>query len=244
MAGIEPALHADIHKRWTVADSLRFGVKDRVKPDTFWRYSNTGYVYLGELLERVTGRPWAALVRERLLDPLALSGTFVQGVEDAPGPLARGHRVSKTAAGFRIVPLGGSDPLTPFASVVTAAGAAGAMAGTAEDVARWAYALYGGGVLEPDTLDRAVADALRVDQFKPRTRYGLGVQVVQMGANETWGHSGTFLGFKNQVRWLPDARITVVVLTNQSRADVGALEKELIGLALSAAPTPSCPACL
>jgi D-alanyl-D-alanine carboxypeptidase len=244
MAGIEPALHADIHKRWTVEDSLRFGVKDRVKPDTFWRYSNTGYVYLGELLERVTGKPWAALVRERLLDPLALGGTFVQGAEDPRGPLARGHRVSKTASGFRIVPLGGTDPLTPFASVVTAAGAAGAIAGTAEDVARWAYALYGGGVLDAGTLEQAVVDAQRVDRFKPRTRYGLGVQLVQLGEHETWGHSGTFLGFKNQVRWLPEARIAVVVLTNQSRVDVGVLEKELIGLALSSSPAPSCPACL
>ena len=89
VTGIEPALNSDQHRVWSVADALEFGKKDRVAPDTFWRYSNTGYVYLGQLVERVTGTPWATLVRERLLDPLGLDHTFVQGVESPPGPLAR-----------------------------------------------------------------------------------------------------------------------------------------------------------
>jgi D-alanyl-D-alanine carboxypeptidase len=243
VAGIEPALNKSIHRHWTVEDALAFGVKDRVAPDTFWRYSNTGYVYLGELVERVTGKPWATLVRERLLDPLGLRQTFVQGDEDPTGPLARGHRVTKTDAGVRRLPLGDDDPIVPFASVVTAAGAAGAIAGTAEDAARWAAALYGGRVLSPAMVRAAVEDVRRVDQYSPRTRYGLGVQLVRFGERITWGHSGTFLGFKNQVRWLPNERIAVVVLTNQSRVDVTSLERKLIDLAVAAIPSPTCPTC-
>ncbi len=146
VTGIEPALNRDQHRVWTVADALEFGKKDRVAPDTFWRYSNTGYVYLGQLLERVTGSPWATLVRERLLDPLGLDHTFVQGDESSPGPLARGHKVTGPLTATVKTTLGGNDPLTPFTSVVTAAGAAGAVASTAEDTARWAAALYSGKV--------------------------------------------------------------------------------------------------
>ena len=79
------------------------------------------------------------------------------------------------------MPLGGKDPLVPFTSVVTAAGAAGAVAGTAEDAARWAEALYGGHVLQPATLEAAVADVKRTAVYKPRIPYGLGVQVVRYG---------------------------------------------------------------
>jgi CubicO group peptidase (beta-lactamase class C family) len=244
VAGIDPALNADRSKPWTADEALAYALKDRIAPDTRWRYSNTGYVYLGQLAEAVTGERWARLVRERFLDPLGLDHTFVQGSEAARGPVARGHRVTGTTGTFKVAALTpASDPLTPFTSVVTASGAAGAIAGTAEDAARWAAALYGGDVLAPETLAAAILDATRTTGYGSRLAYGLGVQVVRFGETLTLGHSGSFIGFRNQLRWIPDPGIAVVVLTNQSRIDVGALEKRLIQLALEAIPTPGCPTC-
>ena len=241
--GIEPALNKDIHRVWSEDDALAFGRSDRVPPGTFWRYSNTGYVYLGKILETVTGTPWDTLVRERLLDPLRLRHAFVQGAERPRTPLARGHRLTGTGAATLAQPLGGNDPLVPFTSVVTAAGSAGAIAGTAEDAVRWAEALYGGHVLQPATLAAAVADVKRTAVFDPRIPYGLGVQVVRYGTHVTWGHSGTFVGFKTAIRWLPNERIAIAVLTNQNRSELGGLIRELIDLAVSAKPQPSCPNC-
>jgi D-alanyl-D-alanine carboxypeptidase len=243
VTGIEPALNRDIHRVWTEDDALAFGRSDRVPPGTFWRYSNTGYVYLGKIIETVTGEPWANLVRERLLDPLHLRHTFVQGAEKPRSPLARAHRLTGTGAATRAQPLGGHDPLVPFTSVVTAAGSAGAIAGTAEDAARWAEAIYGGHVLQPATLAAAIADVQRTAVYKPRIAYGLGVQVVRYGKHVTWGHSGTFFGFKTSIRWLPDRHIAIAVLTNQSRSELGGLITELIDLALAVKPSPTCPTC-
>jgi D-alanyl-D-alanine carboxypeptidase len=242
VAGIDPALNKDQHRVWRADDALAFSVKDRVAPETFWRYSNTGYVYLGLIDQRLTGQPWAQLVRERLLDPLQLRTAFIQGVEPPPVPLARGHRVTGKANAWRSTPLGGKDPLTPFTSVVTAAGSAGAVAGSAADAARWTAALYGGDVLEPTSLAAAVADASRTAKFKPRVAYGLGVQVVKYGTIVTWGHSGSFVGFKNQIRWLPNQRIAIALLTDQSRVDTGSLMKTLVTMA-AALPAPSAPDC-
>lgn len=244
VAGIDPALNGDKARPWTAAEALAFATKDRIAPDTRWRYSNTGYVYLGQLAQAVTGERWSTLVRERFLDPLGLDHTFVQGFEAARGPTARGHRVTGTTGAYRVAALASaSDPLTPFTSVVTASGAAGAIAGTAEDAVRWAAALYGGQVLEPETLGAAIADVARTAGYAPRVAYGLGLQVVRFGETPTIGHSGSFIGFRNQLRWVPEPGIAVALLTNQSRLDVSGLEKRLIELALEAIPTPDCPAC-
>jgi D-alanyl-D-alanine carboxypeptidase len=238
--GIEPALNADLHRIWTAEEILaEFGMTHRVPPGTFWRYSNTGYLYLGLIAEQVTGTPWAQLVRERLLDPLDLDHAFVQGTESPRGPLAEGHR--GTAGAHRV--LGGNDPLSPFTSVVTAAGPAGAIAGTAEDAARWAAALYGGQVLSRATLEAAVADVERTAVHFPRVPYGLGVQVIPIGKQVTWGHSGTFTGFRGHVRWLPDRRIAVALLTNQSRVDPAPLMRKLLEYVAVNEPTSGCLTC-
>jgi CubicO group peptidase (beta-lactamase class C family) len=191
----------------------------------------------------VTGQPWATLVRERLLDPLRLERAFVQGAEAPRSPLARGHRLTGTGSATRAESLGGKDPLVPFTSVVTAAGAAGAVAGTAEDAARWAEALYGGRVLQPATMTAAIDDVARTAVHRPRISYGLGVQVVRYGKQVTWGHSGTFTGFKTAIRWLPDRQIAIAVLTNQNRSELTSLMKQLIALAVEVKPASSCPTC-
>ncbi len=243
VTGIEPALNADTRKVWTVEDSLAFGQKDRVPPDTFWRYSNTGYVYLGVLAERLTGIPWAQLVRERLLDPLGLDTTFVQGVEAPRSPLARAHRVSGRGAVSTAKAIWPNDPLSPFTSVVTAAGAAGALAGSSTDAARWAAALYGGDVISGDLVKEAVADVQRTARFHPRIPYGLGVQAVRYDGRIVWGHTGSFVGIRNAVRWLPEERIAIAVLTNQSRYDAAALARELVAIVSDQPVAPACPGC-
>jgi D-alanyl-D-alanine carboxypeptidase len=238
--GIEPALNADLHRVWTPEEILaEFGMTHRVPPGTFWRYSNTGYLYLGLIAERATGTPWDRLVRDRLLDPLDLDHAFVQGSESPRGPLAEGHR--GTPGAHRV--LGGDDPLSPFTSVVTAAGPAGAIAGTAEDAARWAAALYGGQVLSRATLTAAIADVDRTAVHFPRVPYGLGVQVIPIGKQVTWGHSGTFTGFRGHVRWLPDRRIAVALLTNQSRVDPAPLMRKLLEYVAVTEPIPGCQTC-
>ena len=58
--------------------------------------------------------------------------------------------------------------------------------------------------------------------------YGLGVQVVDIDGQPSYGHSGRLLGFRSVMRWLPEEGITIVVLTNQSRTDPALIARALL----------------
>jgi CubicO group peptidase (beta-lactamase class C family) len=124
---------------------------------------------------------------------------------------------------------------------VTASGAAGSLAGSAIDAARWARALYGGDVLEPASLAAMVAGAATNAARRGGQPYGLGVQAYPVLGRPALGHSGRFLGFQGAVRYFPGDGLTIAVLTNQSRTDPATLVRALVALA---APEPApCSAC-
>ena len=136
--------------------------------------------------------------------------------------------------------------VVPFTSVVTAAGAAGSIATTATDLAHWAQALYAGAAARS-------ADARRDGRRRPRTAklkaaiaYGLGVQEVLVDGDPDARPLRPLPGARAAFRWLPDQRIAIAVLTNQSRTDVIPIAASLLKLALdrrsaTARPAPACP---
>ena len=239
--GIDRALLADRSRTWTAARALRYVGPRRYLPGKGWNYSNTNYLLLGLIAERVGGAPFASQVRERFLDPLGLTGAYVQAAEAPRGRPARGYRFDGPGKTFPPIDLSDGTVVRPFTSVVTAAGAAGNIAATSRDLARWAQALYGGQVLRPETLQAAVDDATRIARYSRTAGYGLGVQVTRIGTHRAWGHSGRLLGFRGELRYLPDEGVAIAILTNQSRADVHRIVEALLRIA--APPRRPCPNC-
>jgi D-alanyl-D-alanine carboxypeptidase len=231
-AGIDKALLAAPDRVWTLAQSLAFTKTGRVKPGTRWTYSNTGYLLLGVLLERVTGQPLATLLRDRLSGPLGLSSAYVQIAQRSPGPLAVGHVVGKSGSTWRASVIH-PGPVQPFPSVVSAGGAADDIAASSPDVARWAALLYGGSVLRPATLDAMLGDMTAVAKLHPRIPYGLGVEgrpLPRWGI--TYGHNGHLEGFQDTVRYLPVQGLTIAILSNGDAAPVTSLLATLLSIAL------------
>lgn len=238
--GVDAALLAGRSVTWTPAMSLARVGKPLSKPGRSWHYSNTNYVLLGLIAEKVGGAPFAKLVRARLLSPLRLNGIYIQGVERPTGPLALGYYYAHLGPSAR--PIGLADAaqkVVPFTSVVTAAGTAGNVAATSADLAAWARALYGGSVLRPETLALAVADAENTARFRPYVPYGLGVQVTTIGGHRALGHSGRFIGVRGELRYLPDDGLAIAILTSQNGVNVGPLVAKLVSFAL---PNPAAPA--
>ena len=129
----------------------------------------------------------------------------------------------------------------PFTSVVTASGGAGSVAATSTDAARWARLLYTGEVLGPDMTALMLDGVAGTASYAPRVPYGLGVQAFPIDGRPSVGHSGRLLGFRASVRHLPGEGTTIAVLTNQSRADPGAIVADLLSVVF--APEPPCFRC-
>ncbi len=244
--GIDAALRGAKGATWTPLRSWSYVPTPHATPGKSWYYSNTNYLLLGELVTAVTGRPLATEIRTRLLDPLGLSTAYYQAVEKPreAGTLAY-QLIPKSGGGWTPRLVAPASDVIPFRSVVTAAAGAGSMAATALDTARWMRAWAGGAVLDASMQAQMLGDVARTVKLHARIPYGLGIQRVTLNGYTALGHSGRYLGIQNVVRYLPDAGITIAVLTNQSVWDPTRIASALLKLlvpTLSPSPSPSDPA--
>jgi D-alanyl-D-alanine carboxypeptidase len=225
---IDPALQGDPSRTWTPAMAFRYVGKLLGKPGTVWHYSNTNYLVLGMVAEAVGGAPVADQLRTRFFDPLGMGDTWYQAVERPRASLATAYQLRGTKPTAKPVPLSDGSDIAPFTAVVTAAGAAGSIASTGPDLARWVGALYGGDALSPAARALLLGHIADTSALHPPIPYGFGVQAVSIAGHPTLGHSGRFLGARAAVRWLPRERVAIAVVTNQSRKDPGALVADLL----------------
>ncbi|HKG57934.1 MAG TPA: serine hydrolase [Candidatus Limnocylindrales bacterium] len=239
--GIDRALQSNRTAEWTPTKTLTFVRKPYFRPGKGWHYSNTNYLLLGMIAEKVGGTTLAHEYRSRFLEPLAMTTAFYQAVEIPRGPTAHGYRFRGTKPSLPAIDISDGTGIMPFRSVVTAAGGAGSVAASSADVARWAQGLYGGLVLSTADLALMLGDVGQTAKYHPRIPYGLGVQAVAVNGYRAYGHSGRLQGFQAVVRYLPDQRVTVAVLTNQSRSDPAIILRELLRVALP--PPGACDSC-
>ncbi len=239
---IDKALLADPDAFWSVKRTLKYVAKPYFPPGKGWRYSNTNYLYLGLIAERVTGTTLAIALRERFFVPLHFDATWYQAVEKPRGPLAHGYRFAGPRLSTPPIDLSAKSPVAPFRSVVTAAGGAGSIAATSSDAARWGRLLFTGEVLGPAMTAQMLDGVAFTAAYKPRVPYGLGVQAFPIGGRLSVGHSGRLLGFRSSVRHLPAENVTIAVLTNQSRADPAVIVEALLSIVFE--PEPPCVRCM
>lgn len=229
---IDRALQGGPARRWTAERALGYVQAPYFEPGTGWKYSNTNYLLLGLLVERVTGRTVGAELRDRFFDPLHLATAYDQLAEAASPAVAHGYRLTGPDGSARLTDLADGTGLAPFRSAVSAAGGAGSVAAGSRDVALWAKALYGGAAIDPASLASMVAEVEPFAIVGPRVPYGLGVQIRTIDGRLTYGHSGGFIGIRVVMRWLPEEQVAIAVLTNQSRHDAGQLAARLLRIAL------------
>jgi D-alanyl-D-alanine carboxypeptidase len=214
------ALSAQPDRVWRPEELVAFilGQPAPFAPGEGWEYSDTNYIVLGMILEKVSGRRVYDEVERRFLRPLALTRTVPSDRRRLPG-LAQGY------AG-RENPFGGADAMIlPDGRVAINPQfewTGGGMASTSEDLARWAVALYGGRVLRPSEL-ASMLQGVAAPLGPPGTTYGLGVIVRPLQVGTSWGHSGFFPGYLTEMMYFPTERWAVAVQVNSSAAPRGSL---------------------
>jgi D-alanyl-D-alanine carboxypeptidase len=237
---IDTALLANRRQAWTPARALGYMRAPYCAAGTCWHYSNSNYVLLGQVVQQVTGNPVATELRRRFFAPLRLVRTFVQGAEAARGTVATSYEVLGSGSSIRTVSQGDGTAISPFTSVVTAAGSAGAIAATSRDLAVWARRIYGGAVLRPAAL-AAMLDVSHSVGAGSALPYGLGVEEVSLGGRLTEGHNGRLIGAGATMRYLPDSGFSVAVVTNQDRVSPDVFAAALLAIAFPPPPTPPPP---
>ncbi len=208
-------LNRDKKRVWTMKEVLAGYAGPGVvfPPGKGWSYSNSNYALLGLVAEAVGGAPWATLVRQELIAPLGLDSTYVQAVDDPPAAPARAYRLIAGARGPTPQARTDGSDVVPFTSVVTAAGSAGAIASTSQDLARWARALYGGTVLSAAAL-RQMLTFVKAYLYGSVTAYGLGVSRVTFQGRVAYGHTGALTGTRAAIRYFPTEKVAVAVVFN------------------------------
>lgn len=177
----------------------------RFAPGERFEYSNSNYVLLGAIVERVAGQPYEAYLRERVFGPAGMSDT---GLDAAPeGTVAVGY--TRTEGGGQL----GAGERHHFTEFQIARGsAAGGGWTTVHDLLRFDRALRTHALLSPEATERALT--ARAAYGRPGYEYGYGFILRRAGAERVAGHSGGFEGVDAQFDMYLDSGYTIVVLAN------------------------------
>lgn len=185
-----------------------------------WQYSDTNYIVLGMIIERVTKSTYYQELKKRILEPLGLRHTVPSDSRTIPG-LAQGYAGPNN-------PFGGTDAMIAggkFAINPQFEWCGGGIASTSEDLARWAKLMYEGRAFDrsllPEMLNGVPA------RLGPEAKYGLGVIIRPTPLGITYGHSGFFPGYVTEMMYFPDSKIAIAVQLNTSVQRV--TSKPLIG---------------
>ncbi len=191
---MKPATPEEILKGWA-QKPLDF------EPGTKWQYSNTNYVVAGVIVEKLNGTSLLDLLHRRVFDPLGMKTVFDCDSSALPqGAPTRYHRYGLGPA--RPAPKEGRGWMF----------AAGELAMTASDLAKWDISMIDRAILKPESYrEMEKAELLKNGAS---TQYGLGVGVSLVNGRRVLAHGGEVSGFTAQNAVYPDDRAAVIVLAN------------------------------
>jgi CubicO group peptidase (beta-lactamase class C family) len=203
---------------------LRSETKGRFGPGTSWAYSNSGYVVLGLVVARASGKPFPDFLRDRIFRPLQMAHTlaYEAGKGDIP-QRAFGH--TKEEGTFR----------EADQSATSATLGDGGVYSSIEDLARWDEALRTNELLSPGLMKPATTPVTFPDGSRPRwpaepgednlapgqpVAYGFGWVLDPWRGHARMWHHGSTRGFRTAIERFTDDGATVVVLANRDDLDL------------------------
>jgi CubicO group peptidase (beta-lactamase class C family) len=192
--------------RWrTVSQMMELadGEVPEFEPGTRWKYSNTGYLVLGRIIEIITGRDYHDYVREYIARPAGMAATDAYELDQVNPNLAVGYEKVFTAEGVAY--------RNNIFEHVIRGGPAGGGYSTVEDLHRFARALQTGRLVQPATF--ALMIRPKPELASPTYGFGFG-----LNPDGSIGHTGGFPGISSALAIYPDTGLVVVVLANLGRA--------------------------
>lgn len=174
-----------------------------------WDYSDTNYIVLGMIIEKVTGKKFYDEATKRVLKPFKFKNTFPQDRRVLKG-LIQGYAGENN-------PFGGTDAMIKdgkFNINPQFEWTGGGMVSNSEDLARWAKLMYEGKAFDASLLPEMLNGVPA--KLGQNTKYGLGVIIRPTRAGLTYGHSGFFPGYMTDMIYFPDKKISLAIQVNSS----------------------------
>ena len=194
----------DARREWGARELIAVAVAKGpvAEPGAGFHYSNTNYLLLGEIIEKVTSRPWYAEVRSRIIEPLGLRHTGYSGEPSAPR-LGTGYVIRDG----RFVEA--TDRWHP-----SIGGAAGGMYSTTADLMAFTLALFEGNLLDARHAAEMRTFVAGEDYGYVRHAYGLGLERYTLNNLTVLGHMGTGSVHSAFIGYDPTSRVAVAVQIN------------------------------
>ncbi|MGW4945545.1 serine hydrolase domain-containing protein [Actinoplanes sp. NPDC004185] len=174
-----------------------------------WEYSNTNFILAGLIIEAVTGEPWAAQIRKRIITPLRLTGTSEPGTDPAmPAPAPNGYQLYGTDGVYT----------DTTQHNMTWGGSAGSLISTPHDINTFLRALMTGKLLDPRQLTAmttTVPMGKAYEAIWPGAAYGLGIFRTDLPCGGFyWHHGGDVIGYSDTNGVTPDGRRSAMVASS------------------------------
>ena len=206
-AAFREALFANWSRYWQPEQVFSYVRAPYFPPDAGGEYSNTGYVLLGMIIRSATGSSAAAELRRTVFDRAGLRSTFMGAEEDWRGELAHPH-LDLDGDGIH-EDLGWNSQTAILSSFWTS----GAVISTPSDVARFAKALFEGGLLNATSLAQ-MHSFQPLDVVGTSIDYGLGLMRLNILGREHWAHSGGLFGEYAWFFYCPSTGASLAVAYN------------------------------
>lgn len=192
------------YRQYAPADLVGIATREPLQftPGTSFLYSNTDYVVLGILVERVTGDSYSSQLSDRVLRPAGLRHTYLPGGDPRlRRPAARGYEAVYSPT--RLTDL--------TAYNMSVAWGSGDLVSTTHDLNRF-YAALLGGQLVPPTLLRQMQ---QTEPAFPGFEYGLGLGYTEMCGQQLWGHVGGVPGYGTYSFTNPSSARQITISVNR-----------------------------
>jgi CubicO group peptidase (beta-lactamase class C family) len=190
------------------------------KPGTNWKYSNSGYILAGAIIEQVSHNPYGTMLQREITGPLNLTHTGYS-LGAPPNGYAKGY----SKVGSPVPPINGSQ-----------ANAAGGVFSNVDDLSRWDRAFGANKVAPAATVREAFTSQVRCPSGgcldSPSSGYAYGWLVDTLRGHRFLYHPGLLQGFHASNAYMPDDDIAVVVLSNVQDTDVNGINRRLATMAL------------
>ncbi len=203
---------------YTVADFVNKQASGDLlfEPGSKFAYNNSGYFLLGAIIEKITGKPYEVVLKERILDPLKMHDTGYDHHNTILKKRVYGYE--KTPAGYENTSY--LDMSIPYS--------AGSLYSTVEDLYLWDQALY---------TDKLISEKSKEIMFKPflnNYAYGWVVTKVPLGdSKETASvvtHGGGINGFNTLIVRFVDEKNLIVLLNNTGGARLNEMATAIAGI--------------